>query len=285
MANTRKKVVLFGAGASAKYFIKNNKGILDIISCVDNNPQLWGTYAEEVLIRNPEFLQKMEFDQVIVTTQWSEQVRSQIINLGISKSKILIPDRRLLNPLQFDSEERQKVGIKVIKYLVQLFANFEINLVIDMGTLLGIYRDGKLISWDSDIDFMLFKDDMEKAYRILAKLVEEDFIDYRFGNLVVSNDANLLSQIEVTCFSSQFDKLGFPITINARENRDNLTVWIKFPDLWSAPREHFDKLEFIEFDGLKIPVPALTEKYLAYIYGPNWITPNPSFTYSDYPNQ
>lgn len=258
---------------------------LKIICCIDNDKKLWGTFTENILTMGPEFLNKIEFDEVIVTTQWSQQVRKQLIDLGISDLKIVIPDRRIISPQQFESEMRQRIGINVIKQLVKVFSIYKIDLVVDMGTLLGLYRDGRLISWDNDVDFMLFHYDMEQAFQILGSLMDKDYSEYSFENLVVSKNNDLISQIEFSCSTFPFDEPGFPITINARENRDNLTVWVKFPDLWSAPREHFESLEYLDFEDSSFPIPALTEKYLAHIYGPDWRTPRPSFTYSDYPNQ
>lgn len=284
MANHQKKLILFGAGSSAKHYIRNHLAKVNIFCCLDNDNRLWGSYIEGVLVSDPKCILEYEFDEVMITTQWSSQVRIQLIELGVPSSKIVVPDRRLLSPPQFNSQERQRIGLDVVKTLVKVFRENKLELVVDMGTLLGLYRDRKLIPWDSDIDFMLFSYDMENARNILNDFIHRKSPEYFFKDLIAYKDGDSISQIEFTCSTFPFDEPGFPITINARKNLTDQTIWLKFPELWSAPRKHFDSLDYLNIGDCSLPIPALTEQYLAHIYGVDWSVPRPSFTYSDYPN-
>ena len=47
----------------------------------------------------------------------------------------------------------------IFKTAVKILIDNNINYWVCHGTLLGIIRDNKLLSWDSDIDFAVWEDE------------------------------------------------------------------------------------------------------------------------------
>ena len=57
-----------------------------------------------------------------------------------------------------------KTGMNLIKaqlaleLITKVLTETEYRFLLDQGTLLGLYRDGKFIEWDSDIDLAIISD-------------------------------------------------------------------------------------------------------------------------------
>ena len=61
------------------------------------------------------------------------------------------------------------------------------------------------------------------------------------------------------------------------------TIWEKTSGKYEAgiyPKQFFEKLRTINFYGMKFNVPSETEKYLEYVYGPDWKTPKKEWNYT-----
>ena len=52
----------------------------------------------------------------------------------------------------------------------------KINFWVDMGSLLGIIRDKKLLEWDHDFDFSIFSEDREKIINVISSLKKKGLI-------------------------------------------------------------------------------------------------------------
>lgn len=286
MKSDRKiQTVLFGASESLDYFIDNTKHERDFLACVDNNSELWGKFINEVRIIAPDEIERLEFDQIVILTQWCKEVIKQLVNdLGIRRDRILVPDRRLLGKPMFQNEQMQQSGNAIIDLLMQKAINGNIPLVVDMGTLLGIIRDGRLIPWDSDIDFALSIDFMEILYKITLDIFELENLPFKIGFPKRMLKDDRLVQIEFSCFCGSDNILNFPVTINARESIGEESVWVAFDGLWKAPKKHFDQISNFFYNQSIIQTPSYPLEYLNYMYGSDWSIPKADFTYDDYPN-
>lgn len=279
------RTILFGASKAVSYFVNATKQSRQFLACADNDRNLWKTKIDNISIISPKQIVEFEFDQIVILTQWCKEVTHQLVSsIGVEQSKILVPNRRLLGPAMFDDLALQAAGIELIQILMGKAMDSSIPLVVDMGTLLGIVRDKSLIPWDSDIDFavpLTFMQEIEKIIFEIQKSLNGDLsIDLPRRML---KDGQLV-QLEFLCHVGNVERKSFPVTVNARCSINNESVWLAFPGLWSAPSHYFEEIETIFFQGKGIQTPSEVNNYLAFMYGADWKTPKPNFTYNDYPN-
>lgn len=82
------KIVIFGAGA---YYERRKKYFIDkvsIVSFIDNDPKLWGTKQDGILIQSPEFITRLEFDQVVLMSLKATEMRRQLLDLSLEEERI-----------------------------------------------------------------------------------------------------------------------------------------------------------------------------------------------------
>lgn len=91
------KTLLFGAGASAKAFMSNCAEEREFVGIVDNDKNKDGQVLDGVVICGPEKLTEFTYDEIVITTQWASEVKTQLIDsLGIAPEKICIPPKSKL---------------------------------------------------------------------------------------------------------------------------------------------------------------------------------------------
>ncbi len=69
----------------------------------------------------------------------------------------------------------EKVAVEALKQVKEVLDKYKVNYWLDMGTLLGAIRDGKIIEWDSDIDLSVWYEDYSRIAAICLKLRAEGF--------------------------------------------------------------------------------------------------------------
>lgn len=141
---------------------------------------------------------------------------------------------------------------------------------LDWGTLLGAFREGKIIDDDLDIDVAChFKDDDfficpthgSKLYQIeFLRMLQEHFYirniipNQHFSVVPKKQDKFTLNHIDIGFYNNQ------------SYNNSNF-------------REFFvDELEQVELYGIKFPCPRHTTSFLSMRYGNDWETPKPGFS-------
>ena len=87
----KKKVVVFGLGRVYRTFLDvYDRSKMDIIALSDNNRSLFemGIEGCENLVK-PEEINKLDFDYIIVTCSFYDEIKKQLIGYGIHKECIL----------------------------------------------------------------------------------------------------------------------------------------------------------------------------------------------------
>jgi len=171
----------------------------------------------------------------------------------------------------------------------------------DQGTLLGIVRDDCLLPWDKDIDLSTWPEEFDKIVRL-----EEDFKRLGFYFEVHEyKDCLFLTRevgyaVEIARYTKEGDvavrknngprnsrverliKRGLALLPHAIhcKLRDLGRRWhVKETIHFRTPAHHFASFRRIRFRDLELNVPAETESYLEFKYGPNWRTPIQDWNY------
>ena len=176
-------------------------------------------------------------------------------------------------------DELQKNGIQIIEEIESILDKEDVCYFACGGTLLGIVRDGRLISWDDDIDFGIminrnFTWDQLKScmqtlglslkyqYSFRGEITEQTYIK---GDILV-DFFNHFNKLDCLYSFGYYRERGFAYT----------SVSQAHVDLYKIIRISGSK-KLITGDGVYVRVPNEAEEYLRCIYGETWRIPNPDY--------
>jgi tetratricopeptide (TPR) repeat protein len=144
----------------------------------------------------------------------------------------------------------------------------DIPFFLSDGTLLGIHRDGELLSHDHDIDIGLSWDiPRQELVNLISQsenfaISEDQLLSGKFDwNIPVSHKTNGVS-IDFFFFKPEGEFLDCGL-----DHLPNPMVW----------RFSAFKTKLIQYRGNDYAVPENPEQYLIEAYGPNWRIPDPFF--------
>ncbi|HEX6247509.1 MAG TPA: methyltransferase domain-containing protein, partial [Nocardioidaceae bacterium] len=144
---------------------------------------------------------------------------------------------------------------------------------LSFGSLLGAVREGKLIGHDVDVDLGYFSsathpvDVMRESFRIERTLRAKGWA--------------------VTRENGGFLALFFPQKDGTTRNLDVFTAFCSDGRLYQVHDVATDAdesavlpLSTVDFEGRRMPAPAVPEVFLEAAYGPDWRIPNPAFQFA-----
>lgn len=281
------KTIIFGAGASAKSYMSNCSESREFIAIIDNDKQKEGMLIEGILVSSPALISQIEFDEIVITTQWATEVEHQLLNdLNIPRDKVTVPPKGHLKKQTppFLHPPTRALGRHIISSLSVLADQHNVPLFVDFGTLLGIIRDGDIIEWDDDIDFSV----PDGYFSELIEVIDE---------FVAANSTKLTWSVEKTCdknargmgvvlvFVDPENCLSqFKTTFSVREFTSGNSVHLPSLGMWYSPEEHFLKVAPMEWNGVTIFTPFNPKAYLTFVYGEDWPVPKKNISFTDYAN-
>ena len=174
----------------------------------------------------------------------------------------------------------QKQGVLIIKKMQKLLEQTGFMFFFDMGTLLGIVREGRLLKHDMDID--------------IGVIVQGDADKEKLKALLISSGARLkyeyvVAELGVIEQSYLYQGVKFDISYYYREP-DGDVCYLMYRD----PEKTYADLQMdvvqlncptitavakVSFQGLKVNAPEQPEAYLAVRYGENWRIPDKKYIY------
>ena len=150
------------------------------------------------------------------------------------------------------------------------------------GTLLGLIRDGKLIEWDSDIDYaVVINDDStwvkleelmnKKGFKKTREFVFEDF---------VREQSYAIKKMNIDFFGQFYDgdnmlEYAFKYLSDVKYNNENerSVLVTTFPKVTETKK--------LQFGNTFVSVPVNSEDVLVVAYNEDWRTPNPNWQLGD----
>ena len=172
----------------------------------------------------------------------------------------------------------QKNGKELIHFLQDVLC--EEKFFFDMGTLLGIVRENRLLGHDLDIDLGIFLESKEEIKKVREHLFNNGFkltFSYSIDEIGIVEDSFIKNNIK-------FDLFYY----HREENADVVYLMYKVPtsnlpegslNVVKASCLHINEIEKVDFKGKKINVPKNKESYLAERYGKNWTIPDKNYVY------
>ncbi len=180
---------------------------------------------------------------------------------------------------EFEAKRKalQENGIKLIHFLQDTMSEYE--FFFDMGTLLGIIREGKLLGHDLDVDMAVLPRDEGERDRIIKTLQDagcELKSSYETEGIGIVEDSFVI------------DGIKFDVNYYRQEEKDYCYLMYQGNDKEYAEGEmsvvrlecsHIEMIVKTEFSGKEINVPQNPENYLAERYGKNWRIPDKNYVY------
>lgn len=281
------KTLLFGAGASAKAFMSNCAEEREFVGIVDNDKSKDGQVLDGVVICGPEKLAEFSYDEIVITTQWASEVKTQLIDsLGIAPEKVCIPPKSKLKKQTppFYDEVTRAFGRTIICELSSIAIEHSVPMVLDFGTLLGVTRESDIIAWDDDIDMSVPEGFFDETINVIEQFILQNNSGVEWI-VEKTRDKSGRGMGIVLLFVDPANNLAnFKTTFSVREFKHGKSIHLPSLGMWFSPEEHFRHAETIDWHGNPIQIPAKAKDYLAFLYGDDWHTPKKNITFSDYAN-
>lgn len=83
------RIIVFGTGSSAASFLANLDDAVQTVACLDNNSEKQGTIWNGIPVLAPEQVVALDYDYVVIASQFLEPIRDQLLGLGVRPEKIL----------------------------------------------------------------------------------------------------------------------------------------------------------------------------------------------------
>jgi len=105
----------------------------------------------------------------------------QKIEIGKNEAKDFWQSFNMQNHVGVESALRGKdemnegMAVKNLKDIKKVFDKFDVNYWLDLGTLLGAVRDGKIIPWDNDIDIGVREASWERILPLVSEFRKRGF--------------------------------------------------------------------------------------------------------------
>lgn len=181
-------------------------------------------------------------------------------------------------------------GNKLISDIQQCLQEIEDIAFFDYGTLLGIIREGKIISHDLDADFGVNIKDDKTIKRVRNSLNGKGIILKSYNVL----DSGLVVQDTFEKYGVEFDAYyHYKDPKNPESDKTLVYMLFREPeksyvgDRWDvaiAISEAVEDITSYPFQGFMVSVPKDYEKHLKYRYGENWRIPDRSYVYWNWTN-
>lgn len=203
-------------------------------------------------------------------------MNSQIKNALKQCSFIMVP-YRALNRYMWALKKKywghyfKKYSLEAMAEIHKALDDFGKSYFLNMGTLLGVYRDGRLIMGDMDIDLGAQIEEEEEMLRLQEYLKDRGF------KHLLSFCTDKFGLIQDTF---EYKRVRIDINYYWKEGNNDVCYILYGGDkIVKLTCQHIERTKKITFKDIKVSVPDDIERYLEDRYGPTWRTPDPNYVY------
>ena len=174
----------------------------------------------------------------------------------------------------------QKEGLPIIKNVQNMLTQAGYVFFFDMGTLLGIVREGSLLKHDMDIDLAVVVNSEEDKLKIKELFAANGIIEkFRYtvdGIGIVEQSFSCRNvKFDINYYYTEGDKdVCYLIYRNPEKEYSD-----EQQDVVKLVCPHIAETQTILFQGIEINAPKKPEQYLAVRYGENWRIPDKKYIY------
>ncbi len=175
-----------------------------------------------------------------------------------------------------DDDSRAEILQGTAQVLDDLRDHGGVEAFLNYGCLLGAIREGRMIGTDCDADLCYLSEQTHPADVILESYrLERAMLDRGWPTVRMSGgDFKVVLRLADgrTCYVDVFVAFYVNGVFYQLGNRSG-----------HLPREAVVPTSTVVLEGVRLPAPADPEAMLAFVYGPGWRVPDPSFHFTDPP--
>ena len=171
--------------------------------------------------------------------------------------------------------KKRKHAEKLLVDVVAILEKTNIQYALEGGTLLGIYRENRLLPWDSDVDLSILCSELKKTdafivnlikhgYRVRTRHFENDRMPFKKGNL------RIIKIRKKSCFGLIKGRVCLEIFIKYQHS--DKVYWEVAGNTMAAPIKFYENHDKVRFLDRIFSIPNQVENYLTHKYG-NWEEP------------
>lgn len=176
-------------------------------------------------------------------------------------------------------------GNKVIAKIQNLIEKYNATIFFDMGTMLGFVREGRILSYDLDIDLGIIVSSEEEKKLFKQYLIDNGCrlkFSYHVEGLGVVEDSFVI------------DGIKFDINYYTIEHNKSICYLLYRDPKRQQEANYFDvvkltapaicQIKKININGNLVNIPENAEEYLCNRYGEKWTEPDPNYIYYQGPS-
>jgi phosphorylcholine metabolism protein LicD len=171
--------------------------------------------------------------------------------------------------------KNQIAAENLLKEIAIILDQLNITYCLEGGTLLGIYRENRLLPWDSDLDLSILEDELHKI-DLLTKLLREKKYRIRYRYCDTTDTYFTKGKLRILKIRKQhfFGLLKSPVCLEIfiKYKIEDQVFWKVSDKTMGAPFQFYQTIKKILFQGHEYSIPGETEAYLTHKYG-DWKTP------------
>ena len=231
--------------------------------------------------KNLNILNKI--DEIYLGGRYMDLQNNSLIKMKYS-GKIIRTNRWKFKYSLNEVRSREKVIIKMLKKLVNIFEKNKINYFIDGSSLLAIGRKQNLSDFsDVDISVIEEKNELKKLLRDLKKInldCNKKILFYKSKHFLFKQ--NSFKQMILTSNCNSYNRE--PAVIEFYKEFEFKKNYFRFvpPNLVSKiPNKFRAESKYIKYKSLRLKVPKNFKLYLEYLYGKSWRNPSGNWKNSD----
>ncbi len=201
---------------------------------------------------------------------------STIVNNSTLKQ---IPFKKVLNASPLDKIQLQKGNYhqrmkNMLLKTIDILNEKGLKYWLEAGTLLGIMRDGDLISWDYDADLGIPAESADEIMKLRLDFLPKYLIKRRrINSLWIPGDMRV---IKIKTPWEKIRQINFHIDLFCVYPVNDKYRWVDSNALKHVDRKFYDSLSTIEWEGRTINIPNHAEEYLSLRYR-NWQVPERNY--------
>ena len=229
-------------------------------------------WKDEVKARHLALLAHTRSTKVVPNTNYYQSIGIDTANW--QKGEKCIPQGYKRHP---GDEKNLAPDKKALREIVKLLTDAGIPFWVDCGTCIGAYRYGGVIPWDNDLDLSILHEDFQNVRNILKKLDPKKFIAQDWssrgspGNYIRVYVKENQNHIDIYCNEIDLAAKTISYIVAHMDSHFMAKDWKERERRQTAaiPFDVVFPLKKGIFDGIEIPIPNQTARYIRYKYGPN----------------